>query len=60
MSLEYDAIAEEYAQARVRTDMGLEQLIQWMDSLPEEGKILDLGCGTGLPLSIELKKTISS
>ena len=53
MSMEYDAIAQEYAQARERTDMGLEQLIHWMDSLPVAAKILDLGCGTGLPLTKE-------
>ncbi|MEM9279893.1 MAG: class I SAM-dependent methyltransferase [Pseudomonadota bacterium] len=46
----YDAVAEEFL--RVRSSIfGLATLRTWLDSLPRGGSILEVGAGSGVPLT---------
>lgn len=47
---EYDQIAGWYAEARSE-ETGLPDVIAFAESLPTGGRILDLGCGNGRPIS---------
>ena len=53
---EYDQIADWYAATR-REDVGREDVQTLARSLPPDARVLDLGCGTGRPLSEVLAKT---
>lgn len=50
MSLEYDAIADQYAKYRT-AGVGEEPTLRWLNKLSPEGNLLDLGCGSGKPLT---------
>ena len=52
---EYDQIAEWYATAR-SPEVGLPDLAALAESLPAGARVLDLGCGTGLPVSQFLQR----
>lgn len=47
---EYDQIAEWYARAR-DPEIGLPELEDLARQLPPQGRVLDLGCGNGIPIS---------
>jgi cyclopropane fatty-acyl-phospholipid synthase-like methyltransferase len=47
---EYDQIAEWYAAIR-RPEVGIPDLAAFAQSLPPGAKVLDIGCGTGIPIS---------
>ncbi|MEL6299680.1 MAG: class I SAM-dependent methyltransferase [Pseudomonadota bacterium] len=48
----WDAVAPEFA--RVRSDVGLGVVRRWAASLPAGGTVLDVGAGTGEPLTAAL------
>ena len=48
----YDAIAEEFIRWRgTNGDIGVSMVRQWAQELPQGAAVLDLGCGTGFPVS---------
>ena len=49
----YEAIAPLYISGRGRSDSGIGVTVvaEWADTLPSGADILDLGCGTGMPVS---------
>lgn len=47
---EYDQIADWYAAVR-RPEVGIPDLAAFAESLPPGAKILDVGCGNGIPVS---------
>lgn len=49
----YDAVADSYAEVRSQT-IGVSYVDRLCKRLPAAGLVLDLGCGTGLPLSRRL------
>lgn len=46
----YEAVANTYISARNRS-IGRSIAQQWAQALPKESTVLDLGCGTGIPIS---------
>jgi len=46
----YDAVAEEFA-VRRDSHIGVPQVTAWAEALPRGAAVLDLGCGTGVPIS---------
>lgn len=46
----YDEIAETYAAQRSEGTLGVEVLDRFLDSLPENARLLDAGCGQGTPI----------
>ncbi|UZW58380.1 class I SAM-dependent methyltransferase [Lysobacter enzymogenes] len=50
-SLGWEGIAQEFIAARDQSDIGVEVLQAWAGQLPDGGRVLDLGCGTGVPIS---------
>lgn len=46
----YDVIAETYATQRSEGTLGVEVLDRFLDSLPENARLLDAGCGQGTPV----------
>ncbi len=47
----YEAVASEFIRLRERAGVGTEVVRKWARSLRRGGTILDLGCGTGVPVS---------
>jgi SAM-dependent methyltransferase len=47
----YEAVASEFMRRREQTSIGVAMVRTWARSLPRGGAILDLGCGTGVPIS---------
>jgi SAM-dependent methyltransferase len=45
----WDAVADRFA--ALRSDIGTEVVRLWSRSLPAGGSVLDVGCGTGLPIA---------
>lgn len=50
----WDAIAGEFVARRDRSRIGVATVRQWAASLPAGASILDLGCGSGTPVSAAL------
>ncbi len=50
----YDAIADEFASARFRSKIGVDVVRNWAVSLPRGSAVLDVGCGTGEPVTATL------
>lgn len=50
----YEAIAAEFLQQRDRSRIGAATVQRWARSLPTGGAVLDLGCGSGVPISAAL------
>ena len=54
MKNDYDEIAEDWASARADLQLprdDRELLERFVDTLPQSPKVLDLGCGTGIPIA---------
>lgn len=49
----YDRIAEEYGRVR-SPSVGLKYIDMIIGMLPNQGKVLDIGCGTGIPIARRL------
>jgi 2-polyprenyl-3-methyl-5-hydroxy-6-metoxy-1,4-benzoquinol methylase len=47
----YEAAAPEFMRRREHSSIGVATVRTWAESLPRHGTILDLGCGSGVPLS---------
>jgi SAM-dependent methyltransferase len=47
----YDEVAAELIAARERSNIGVPMVRAWARALPKGGAILDLGCGSGVPIS---------
>jgi SAM-dependent methyltransferase len=55
MAEDYDTYADQYAKYRT-SPMGVEQLKRWLPSISSNGTVLDLGCGSGRPLTTTLEE----
>ncbi len=47
----YNAIANRYLAERTRDSEDVRLLIEFMEQLPENARVLDAGCGAGIPIS---------
>lgn len=47
----YDAIADEFIARRTRSGTGASRVREWAKALPPGAAVLDLGCGSGVPVS---------
>lgn len=45
----WDAVADRFA--ALRSDIGVDIVGRWAQALPPGGTVLDIGCGTGLPIA---------
>src|SRR5690242_7409902 len=52
----YESVADEFAKLRRASGIGLGTIRNWAKQLPEGASLLDLGCGTGVPVAVELGK----
>jgi len=50
----YEAVADAFVAARSRSTMGTAIISQWAASLPVGGTVLDIGCGSGEPVTAAL------
>ena len=50
----YETVAAEFMHVRERSAIGVATVRQWARSLPRGAAILDLGCGSGQPISTTL------
>ena len=50
----YEAIAEAFISHRLRSTIGLEVIRKWAEVLPQGGTVLDVGAGSGEPLTAAL------
>ena len=50
----YEAHAREFAARRDRSAIGVRTVREWARTLPAGGTVLDLGCGSGAPISAAL------
>lgn len=50
----YEAVAAEFMRRREQSSIGAATVRIWTRSLPQGGAILDLGCGSGMPISTAL------
>lgn len=50
----YEAVAPEFMRRRGQSTIGVETVLMWSRLLPRGGAILDLGCGSGVPISTAL------
>ncbi len=50
----YEAIAPEFLRQRDRSRIGAATVQRWARALPPGGAVLDLGCGSGVPISVTL------
>jgi 2-polyprenyl-3-methyl-5-hydroxy-6-metoxy-1,4-benzoquinol methylase len=50
----YEAVASEFMRRRERSSIGVATVRMWARSLPRGGAILDLGCGSGVPIATAL------
>jgi SAM-dependent methyltransferase len=47
----YEKIASVFIAGRNSSDVGASVVAEWSQTLPRDAKVLDLGCGTGVPIS---------
>lgn len=52
----YERNAAEYIRRRDGSDIGVETVRAWSRSLPRGGAVLDLGCGSGVPIATMLDR----
>ncbi|QBK30154.1 class I SAM-dependent methyltransferase [Roseitalea porphyridii] len=50
----YEAVADAFVAARSRTTTGVAIVRQWAASLPAVGTVVDIGCGSGEPVTAAL------
>jgi len=50
----YEAIADSFRVARERASVGAALIKEWARSLPPSANVLDLGCGSGVPVTAAL------
>lgn len=50
----YESVAPEFMRQRERSTIGAATLRTWSRTLPRGGAVLDLGCGSGVPVSVTL------
>lgn len=48
----WDAVADRFI--AMRSPIGLDLVVQWSDRVPKGGTILDIGCGSGVPIAAAL------
>jgi 2-polyprenyl-3-methyl-5-hydroxy-6-metoxy-1,4-benzoquinol methylase len=53
----YEAVASDFIARRGRSDVGVETVREWARSLMPGTSILDLGCGHGVPISLDLLRS---
>ena len=53
----YEAVASDFIARRGRSDVGVETVRAWARSLTPGTSILDLGCGHGVPISMDLLRS---
>lgn len=46
----YDAVAQRFIALRSK-EIGVQEVTQWAKALPVGGSVIDLGCGSGIPLT---------
>ncbi|HSE67191.1 MAG TPA: class I SAM-dependent methyltransferase [Gemmatimonadales bacterium] len=47
----YEALAKDSTWSRSRSSIGVATVREWAKALPQGAAVLDLGCGTGVPIS---------
>ncbi len=47
----YEEFARRFAAIRDNSTVGVSKVTEWAKSLPEGARVLDLGCGNGMPIS---------
>lgn len=47
----WEAVADEFIAAREQSIIGADVVRAWAQHLPDAGRVLDLGCGIGVPIS---------
>jgi 2-polyprenyl-3-methyl-5-hydroxy-6-metoxy-1,4-benzoquinol methylase len=47
----YEGVAQQFLEARLRSRVGAGSVQAWARALPEGATVLDLGCGSGVPVS---------
>ena len=47
----YDAVASGFIASRRHSAIGAATVREWAKTLPPRGSVLDLGCGSGVPIS---------
>jgi SAM-dependent methyltransferase len=47
----YEAVANGFISGRFRSSVGVSAVRAWAKTLPKGGTVLDLGCGSGVPIS---------
>src|SRR5262245_52337803 len=52
----YEAFADEFARRRRALGIGLRTIQDWATQLPAGASVLDLGCGSGVPIGVELSR----
>lgn len=50
----YEAIAPDFIQRREQSAIGVDRVRHWARLLPQNSVVLDLGCGSGIPVSATL------
>lgn len=50
----YESVAAEYTRRRDASTIGVETVRAWSRALPRGAAVLDLGCGSGVPISVML------
>ncbi|WP_306127205.1 class I SAM-dependent methyltransferase, partial [Roseitalea sp. MMSF_3516] len=50
----YEAVADTFVAARSGSTTGLAIIRQWAASLPAGGTVIDIGCGSGEPVTVAL------
>jgi 2-polyprenyl-3-methyl-5-hydroxy-6-metoxy-1,4-benzoquinol methylase len=52
----YETFATEFMRRRAQSTVGMATVRSWARSLPPGGTVLDLGCGSGVPVSLLLQE----
>lgn len=50
----WEAVAKEFIEVRAQSTVGAEMVRHWASKLPAAASVLDLGCGSGVPISQSL------
>lgn len=52
----YEAVAQEFARRREAAAIGVVSVLRWASSLRAGGDVLDLGCGSGMPVAAAMDR----